>query len=310
MICLILLELILKQPAIEDAMTYFMDLQDRLCAALEQLDNKTQFSCEELPSPTGGLARPRVLAEGDVIEKAAVQFTYSRGDQLPPAATERNVALAGKPFQATALSAIVHPRNPYAPVTHVNLRLFLVLDVEPVWHFGGGFDLTPCYGFEEDVVHFHSMARAACRPFGEDLYPRLKAWCDDYFFLPHRQEPRGVGGIFFDDWTLGGFEHSLAFVKSVGEHFLKAYLPLLERRKDMPYDDQHRDFQLYRRGRYAEFNLIVDRGTKYGLQSNRRIESVLASLPPLVSWKYNWQPEPNSAEEELYERFLRPKDWL
>lgn len=310
MVYLILLEFILKQPAIEDAATYFIDLQERLCAALEQIDGKEQFSREELSLPTGGLARPRVLAEGDVIEKAAVQFTHSKGGQLPPAATERNVILAGKPFQATAISAIVHPRNPYAPVTHINLRMFLVADVEPVWYFGGGFDLTPCYGFEEDVVHFHSMARAACQPFGEDLYPRLKVWCDDYFFLPHRQEPRGVGGIFFDDWNRDGFEHSLAFVKSVGEHFLKAYLPLLERRKNMPYDDRHRAFQLYRRGRYAEFNLAVDRGTRYGLQSNRRVESVLASLPPLASWKYNWQPEPGSAEEELYERFLQPKDWL
>lgn len=290
-----------------------MDLQDRLCLELEKLDNEVQFSRQELPvSENVAMARPRVLSEGPVIEKAAVQFTHSRGAKLPSAATERNPELADQPFEATAISVIVHPRNPYAPTTHLNLRMFLIVADrhEPVWHFGGGFDLTPFYGFEEDAVHFHKSAQAACLPFGEELYPRLKKRCDEYFFLPHRQEARGIGGLFFDDWREGGFEQSLAFVKSVGEHFLEAYLPLLERRKDMSYGRKERDFQLYRRGRYAEFNLVVDRGTRYGLQSGRRIESVLASLPPKVSWKYDWQPEPGSSEERLYRDFLQPRDWV
>lgn len=300
----------MKQPTITETCAYFMDLQDRLCLAFEQSDGQAQFSREELSSPEGSSARPRVLSEGAAIEKAAVQFTHSKGARLPPAATERNPALADQPFEAASISAIVHPRNPYAPIAHLNLRMFLVTGTTPpLWYFGGGFDLTPCYGFEEDAVHFHQMAKAACQPFGEQIYPRLKEQCDQYFFLTHRQEPRGIGGLFFDDWTEGGFAHSLAFVKSVGEHFPKSYLPLLERRKDMPYTQLQRDFQLYRRGRYAEFNLVIDRGTKYGLQSGRRVESVLASLPPLASWKYNWQPEEGSVEERLYQDFLHPRDW-
>jgi coproporphyrinogen III oxidase len=256
------------------------------------------------------LARPRVLEDGGHLEKAAVQFTHSVGQSLPPAATERNPHLAGKGFQAAAISLIVHPRNPFVPTTHMNLRFFMVEADTPVWYFGGGFDLTPYYGFEEDCVHWHQQAKAACDPFGENIYAELKAACDDYFYLSHRQEPRGVGGIFFDDWDRDGFAASFAFVKSVGDHFLPAYRPIVERRKATPYSDAQRDFQLYRRGRYAEFNLAIDRGTRYGLQSGRRVESVLASLPPLAAWRYNYQVDPGSPEEALYTRFLRPRNWL
>lgn len=301
------------RPDVLQARDYFMDLQDRICAALAAEDGSSDFSREEIPGPGGGLARPRALADGAVIEKAAVQFTHSIGQQLPAAATERNPELTGRGFQATAISLIVHPRNPYAPTTHMNLRFFVV-DAEagedPVWYFGGGFDLTPYYGFVEDAVHWHGEAKAACEPFGAELYPRLKTWCDRYFYLDHRDEQRGIGGIFFDDWTEGGFETAFAFARSVGEHFLSAYRPILARRKDSPYGERERDFQLYRRGRYAEFNLAIDRGTRYGLQSGRRIESVLASLPPLAAWKYNWQAEPGSPEAHLTEWFIKPRDWL
>lgn len=304
----------------------FIALQNRLVEALEAIDGKNSFSDEQFNTDQGGLARPRVLTDGPVIEKAAVQFTHSIGTSLPAAATERHPELANMPFEALAVSTIVHPKNPYVPTSHMNLRYFLVHQdgsqnggndsqqddghADPGWHFGGGFDLTPYYGFKEDAIHFHRMAHAACAPFGDDLYFKLKKWCDDYFFIPHRQEARGIGGIFFDDWTTGGFDQSLAFVRAVGDHYLKAYLPIFERRKNTPYSDIERDFQLFRRGRYVEFNLCTDRGTRYGLQSGRRIESVLASLPPLVSWKYNWQPKPDSPEDRLYEDFLKPRDWL
>lgn len=285
---------------------YFMALQDRIVASLEAIDGQTRFAREELPGPNGTLSRPRVLEDGAEIEKAAVQFTHSRGPSLPPAATERNPELAGHGFQAAAISLIVHPRNPYAPTTHANLRFFLVEAQTPVWYFGGGFDLTPYYGFEDDAVHWHRTARAAA---GEH-YGALKRACDEYFYLPHRQECRGIGGLFYDDWTIGGFESAFAFTRSIGDHFLPAYEPIIRRRIAMPYGERERDWQLYRRGRYAEFNLAIDRGTKYGLQSGRRVESVLASLPPVVKWKYNYQPEPGSPEARLYTDFLPPKDWV
>jgi len=290
----------------------FMDLQDEICDALASTDGVAHFSTEEYREPKDTLQRPRVMADGPIIEKAAVQFTHARGAELPPATTNRNPHLAGKPFEALSISLIVHPRNPHAPTSHMNLRLFVVHveSVEASWHFGGGFDLTPCYGYEEDARHFHAQARAACQPFGADIYPRFKKWCDEYFYLPHRGETRGIGGLFFDDWNAGGFAASLALVHSIGIHFLPAYLPILERRKNTPHSQREREFQLYRRGRYAEFNLALDRGTRYGLQSGRRIESVLASLPPVVTWKYNWQPQPGSREEELYTRFLSPREWL
>jgi len=298
------------QPRIEAPRDYFMALQNLICTRLEGLDGSATFIRQELPSADGGLARPRVLENGARIEKAAVQFTHSIGASLPPAATERNPALAGKRFQAAAISLIVHPRNPYAPTTHMNLRVFLIEADDPVWYFGGGFDLTPYYGFEDDCRHWHEQAARACAPFGDDIYPALKRACDEYFFLPHRQEARGIGGIFFDDWTRGGFDQSLAFVRSVGDRFLPAYAPIFERRADTAYGERERAFQLYRRGRYAEFNLAIDRGTRYGLQSGRRIESVLASLPPLAAWRYDYRPDPGTPEAALYERFLPARDWL
>ena len=227
---------------------------------------------------------------------------------LPPAASERNPHLAGKGFQAAAISMIMHPQNPWVPTFHANLRFFLIDDEN--WYFGGGFDLTPFYPVLEDVVHWHTTAKSACDPFGSELYPRLKAWCDEYFYLPHRQEPRGVGGLFFDDWTEGGFQASFDLVRSIGDHILPAYMPIISKRFEQPYLDSEKEFQLYRRGRYAEFNLAVDRGTRYGLQSGRRIESVLASMPPRAIWKYNYQPESGSKEAELTEFFLKPRDWL
>lgn len=292
--------------ALEPVRDYFMALQDRIVAALEAVDGKAQFLREHVPGPGGTLSRPRVLEEGAHIEKAAVQFTHSRGPSLPPAATARNPELAGHGFQATAISLIVHPRNPYAPTTHANLRFFLIEAETPVWYFGGGFDLTPYYGFEEDAVHWH---RTAATAVGEH-HAAMKAACDEYFYLPHRQEPRGIGGLFFDDWTAGGFESAFALTRSVGDHFLPAYEPILERRLPMPWGERERDWQLYRRGRYAEFNLVIDRGTQYGLQSGRRVESVLASLPPLVRWRYNLKPEPDSPEARLLSDFLVSRDWV
>lgn len=292
--------------AIEPVRDYFMSLQDRIVGALEAVDGDARFLREELPGPGGTLSRPRVLEGGRHIEKAAVQFTHSRGPALPPAATARNPELAGHGFQATAISLIVHPRNPYAPTTHANLRFFMIEADTPVWYFGGGFDLTPYYGFEDDARHWHRTAAAAVGVH----YPTMKAACDQYFHLPHRGECRGIGGLFFDDWTTDGFDASFALTRSVGDHFLPAYEPILRRRIDLPYGERERDWQLYRRGRYVEFNLVIDRGTQYGLQSGRRVESVLASLPPLVRWQYNLQPEPGSEEARLYTDFLPPRDWL
>ncbi|MBT4162771.1 MAG: oxygen-dependent coproporphyrinogen oxidase [Gammaproteobacteria bacterium] len=295
-------------PSLADVKQYFMALQDSICAAMEEADGEAKFSREEVENPSGGIARPRILDNGRFLERGAVQFSHSVGDALPPAASERNPQLAGLGFEAVAISMIMHPRNPYAPTFHANLRFFLVNDEH--WHFGGGFDLTPFYPFTEDVLHWHRTARAACEPFGDDLYYRLKTWCDEYFYLSHRQEPRGVGGLFYDDWRERGFAGSFALTSSIGDHILPAYLPILERRKDLPYGEREREFQLYRRGRYAEFNLAIDRGTRYGIQSGRRIESVLASMPPMATWKYNWQPEPGSPESVLYDDFLKPRDWL
>ena len=290
---------------IEPVVDYFLTLQSNICSALESLDGKATFSLEQIRPPAGGLSQPRVLANGAHIEKAAVQFTHSKGAALPPAATERNPHLAGSAFQATAISLIVHPCNPHVPITHMNLRFFYVEADEPVWYFGGGYDLTPCYPVDEDVVFWHRTAKESV---GEH-YQSFKGACDDYFFLGHRNETRGVGGIFFDDWTEGGFDASFGLVKRVGDSFIAAYEPIFARRMHTSFTDAERDFQLYRRGRYAEFNLAIDRGTKYGLQSGRRIESVLASLPPLVKWIYDYQPEPGSREAGLAD-YLKPKDWF
>ena len=291
---------------ISDVVDHFQTLQQQICSEFERVDGLAEFSSEVIEPPNGGMSRPRVLADGQHIEKAAVQFTHSIGPTLPPAATERNPHLAGLPFQATAISLIVHPQNPFVPITHMNLRFFIVEADTPFWYFGGGYDLTPCYPIRDDVVSWHETAR---RAVGEH-YDKFKAACDEYFYLPHRQETRGVGGIFFDDWSEGGFNASFRLVKSVGDSFLPAYIPIFTKRKDEEFSEAQREFQLYRRGRYAEFNLAIDRGTKYGLQSGRRVESVLASLPPLAKWIYNYQAEPNSPEAELTDYYLKSQDWL
>jgi coproporphyrinogen III oxidase len=291
--------------------TYLLSLQDRLCAAVEEEDGAERFREDLWERPDGGGGRSRVLADGAVFEQAGVGFSDVFGAALPPSASVQRPELAGRSFEGLGVSLVFHPRNPYAPTTHMNVRFFIAEKEgsEPVWWFGGGFDLTPYYGFEEDAIHWHRTAREACAPFGPEAYPRYKQWCDEYFFLRHRGEPRGIGGLFFDDLNEGGFERCFAVLRSVGDHFLPAYLPILRRRKDTPYGERERDFQLYRRGRYVEFNLVWDRGTLFGLQSGGRTESILMSLPPLVRWRYNWQPEPGTPEARLYEEFLRPRDW-
>ncbi len=289
---------------------HLLDLQDRICAALEAVDGSAHFQEQRFESPAGGSARPRVLEGGAVIEKSAVHASHTIGAAIPAAATERRPELAGRSYEAVSVSVIVHPLNPYAPTTHMNLRFFVAGDEAPVWWFGGGFDLTPYYGFEDDAVLWHRSAREACAPFGDDAYARFKKACDAYFFLPHRNEPRGIGGLFFDDLDEGGFERCFAFQQRVGAQFLAAYIPILERRKATPYGDREREFQLYRRGRYAEFNLLHDRGTRFGLQSGGRVESILASMPPLVSWRYDWHPEAGTPEAQLYSNFLCARDWL
>jgi coproporphyrinogen III oxidase len=291
---------------------YLLGLQDRICAAIEAEDGEERFREESWERAEGGGGRSRVLAEGKVFEQAGVGFSHVFGPGLPASATAHRPELAGRGFEALGVSLVFHPRNPYVPTTHMNVRYFIAEKEgeEPVWWFGGGFDLTPYYGFEEDAVHWHTVAREACAPFGEEVYPRTKKQCDEYFFLKHRGESRGIGGIFFDDLNEWGFGRSFAFQQSVGDHFLAAYLPILSRRRDTSYGERERDFQLYRRGRYVEFNLVWDRGTLFGLQSGGRTESILMSLPPLVRWRYNWQPEPGTPEARLYEEFLKPRDWL
>lgn len=300
------------QPDIQAVKTWLLDLQDRICTALADLDGGEGFREDLWERPEGGGGRSRVLEGGRVFEKAGVNFSHVHGDALPPSATAARPELAGRSFQALGVSLVIHPENPYVPTSHANVRFFIAEKAgsEPVWWFGGGYDLTPYYGFEEDVIHWHRTARAACAPFGEAVYPRFKQWCDDYFFLKHRNEPRGVGGLFFDDLNEWGFERSFTFLKAVGDSYLDAYLPIVARRKGTPWGERERRFQLYRRGRYVEFNLVYDRGTLFGLQSGGRTESILMSLPPLVSWRYDWHPEPGTPEAKLYERFLVPRDWL
>ena len=270
---------------------------------------------EDVWERTDGLAgggRTRVLNDGDIIEQGGVNFSHVRGTSMPASATANRPDLAGRSFEAIGVSLVIHPRNPYAPTCHANVRFFIAEKEgeEPIWWFGGGYDLTPYYGFQEDVIHWHQTAKKACDPFGLSTYQKYKKWCDEYFYLKHRDETRGVGGLFFDDLNEGGFEHCFNFLQSIGNSFLKAYLPILERRKDTPFGERERDFQLYRRGRYVEFNLVYDRGTLFGLQSGGRTESILMSLPPLVKWRYNWQPEPETDEAMLYDVFLKPQDWL
>lgn len=295
---------------IDQVKTYLQALQNRLCSELEQLDGGATFALDQWKRSAGGGGESRVLSGGQIFEQAGVGFSHVFGDEMPPSATKHRPELAGKQFQAVGVSLVLHPRNPYVPTTHANFRFFSAGEKNPVWWFGGGFDLTPYYPFREDVVHWHQTAKAACDPFGEELYPRYKAWCDKYFYLKHRDEARGVGGLFFDDLNEAGFDKSFEFLRSVGDSFLEAYVPIVKRRASHAFGDRERDFQLYRRGRYVEFNLIYDRGTLFGLQSGGRTESILMSLPPQVRWKYNWQPEPGSPEEALYRDYLQPNDWL
>ena len=295
----------------ETVRSYLLSLQDRICTTLEQEDGGQQFREDSWVRPEGGGGRSRVMANGRVFEKAGINFSDVQGASLPPTATATRPQLAGTPFRAMGVSLVCHPLNPHVPTTHMNVRFFYAepKDSDPIWWFGGGFDLTPYYGDRQDAVHWHQTAKAACDPFGAKLYPQFKQWCDRYFYLPHRDEARGIGGIFFDDFTEGGFEKAFGLMQSVGDHFIRAYQPIVAKRKSTAYNERQRQFQLYRRGRYVEFNLVHDRGTLFGLQSKGRTESILMSLPPLVRWDYNWQPEPETAEAELYEVFLKPRDW-
>lgn len=297
---------------IEHVGDFLRGLQADIVQALQKLDGKERFRNDSWKRDGGGGGNSCVLVDGGVFESAGVGFSHVFGDQMPPSATKSRPELAGKRFQALGVSLVLHPRNPYVPTTHANFRFFSTDgdDGEPVWWFGGGFDLTPYYAFHDDVVHWHTVAKNACEPFGDDVYPRYKKCCDEYFYLPHRKETRGVGGLFFDDLNSDGFDRSFEFLKAIGEQFLVAYLPIVGRRKDHEYGEREREFQLYRRGRYVEFNLIYDRGTLFGLQSGGRTESILMSLPPRVRWEYDWHPEPGSPEAELYDRYLRPVDWL
>jgi coproporphyrinogen III oxidase len=322
------------EPDNEAVFAYLVALQERLTAALEAEDGGARFVEDAWERPEGGGGRSRVLSRGAVFEQAGVAFSHIFGPSLPRAATAHRPELEGRSFEAAGVSLVVHPANPYVPTCHLNVRFFCGGGwgedptrfrhgrgrpaggpaggaAEPaVWWFGGGFDLTPFYGFREDAVHWHRTAREAVAPFGEEVHPRLKRWCDDYFFLPHRGEPRGIGGLFFDDLTEGGFARCFALARSVADHLLPAYLPIVTRRKQMPYGERERQFQLYRRGRYVEFNLLHDRGTLFGLQSRGRTESILMSLPPLARWQYGYRPEPGTPEALLFEEFLRPRDWL
>ena len=302
----------MNTPDVAVISDYLLDLQNRICQTLESLDGEKSFIEDRWTRDEGGGGRSRVLEEGAVFEKAGINFSHVHGGQLPASATAHRPELAGRSFQALGVSLVIHPRNPYIPTSHANVRFFMAEKegAEPVWWFGGGFDLTPYYGFEEDAVHWHQTARSACEPFGEQLYPRFKKWCDEYFFLKHRGEPRGIGGLFFDDFNELDFADSFAFMRSVGDHYVPAYLPIAEKRKGHPYSDRERDFQLYRRGRYVEFNLVYDRGTLFGLQTGGRTESILMSLPPVVKWRYDWHPQSGSAESELYQVYLQPRDWL
>ena len=290
---------------------YLLGLQDSICAQLGAVDS-AQWKEDRWVREEGGGGRSRVLVDGGIIEKGGVNFSHVFGDQMPASATQNRPELAGRSFEAMGVSLVIHPKNPYVPTSHANVRFFIAEkpDADPVWWFGGGYDLTPYYGNDQDCVHWHSTAKQACDGFSEQLYPRFKRWCDDYFYLKHRDEPRGVGGLFFDDFNELGFEQSFAFMRSVGDSFTQAYLPIVQRRRDMVYGDRERSFQLYRRGRYVEFNLVHDRGTLFGLQTGGRTESILMSLPPLVRWEYNWQPETDSAEAELYEKYLLRRDWV
>ena len=290
---------------------YLLGLQDSICAQLGAVDSG-RWRQDSWVREEGGGGRSRVLVDGAIIEKGGVNFSHVFGTEMPASATQHRPELAGRRFEAMGVSLVIHPQNPHAPTSHANVRFFIAEKegAEPVWWFGGGYDLTPYYGNEEDCRHWHQTAKSACDPFSDDYYSRFKNWCDDYFYLKHRSEPRGIGGLFFDDFNELGFEQSFAFMRSVGDSFSSAYIPILERRHSIAFSEAQRQFQLYRRGRYVEFNLVWDRGTLFGLQTGGRTESILMSLPPLVRWEYDWTPEPGSAEAELYTKYLIHRDWV
>lgn len=302
----------MSAPDINAVKNYLLGLQNNICSELEAEDGTEQFIEDKWDREQGGGGQSRVLTDGAVFEQAGVNFSHVFGSQMPASATAHRPELAGRNFQAVGVSLVIHPHNPYVPTSHANVRFFIAEKegADPIWWFGGGFDLTPYYAFEDDVIMWHRAAKEACAPFGNDVYPKYKKWCDEYFYLKHRNEPRGVGGIFFDDLNEWGFDKCFEFMRAVGDNYIKAYRPIVARRKDTEYGSRERDFQLYRRGRYVEFNLVHDRGTLFGLQTGGRTESILMSMPPLVRWKYNWKPEPGSAEEKLYTDYLKPKNWL
>ena len=298
--------------ATELVKNYLLQLQNTICLALEKIDGKARFTEDAWTRKEGGGGITRIINNGAVFAKAGVNFSHVTGEQLPASASANRPELANRRFTALGVSLVIHPDNPYVPTTHANVRFFIAEneDTAPIWWFGGGFDLTPYYGFDDDCQHWHQMAYNACQPFGNDIYPRFKSWCDDYFYIQHREEARGIGGLFFDDYHHQSFDHSFSLMQSIGDHFIKAYAPIAERRKSHAFSTREKDFQLYRRGRYVEFNLVYDRGTLFGLQSGGRTESILMSLPPEVHWLYNFQPEENSAEAKLYTDYLPARDWL
>jgi coproporphyrinogen III oxidase len=302
----------LAAPDKEAVKTYLLDLQERICAALAEEDGGGSFKEDSWVREEGGGGRSRVMVNGTVIEKGGVNFSHVHGTQMPPSATQNRPELAGRSFEAMGVSLVIHPENPHIPTSHANVRFFIAEKPgeEPVWWFGGGYDLTPYYGDESDCRDWHQVAKNACDPFGEELYPRYKKWCDEYFYLKHRNEPRGVGGLFFDDLNELGFEKSFAFMRSVGDSYVDAYRPIMAAKKSKTWNEREREFQLYRRGRYVEFNLVFDRGTLFGLQTGGRTESILMSLPPLVRWEYDYQPEAGSEEAKLYTDFLHAKEWV
>ncbi len=299
------------KPDITAVKAFLLQLQDDICARLEQADGTGRFEQDSWTREEGGGGRSRVLRHGSVIEQGGVNFSHVHGSSMPASATAHRPELAGRSFEAMGVSLVIHPHNPHVPTSHANVRFFIAEKegADPVWWFGGGFDLTPYYPVEEDCEHWHRVSRDLCAPFGEQVYPEYKAWCDRYFYLKHRDETRGVGGLFFDDLNQWPFERCFEFMQAVGRGYLDAYVPIIERRKDTAFGEVERQFQLYRRGRYVEFNLVYDRGTLFGLQTGGRTESILMSMPPLARWEYNWQPEPGSAEARLND-FLIPRDWI
>lgn len=303
---------LIRHPFIDSVKSYLQTLQKNICSDLEEVDGSKVFLKDAWTRPEGGGGLSCIMENGAIFEKAGVNFSHVSGEQLPPSASANRPELVGCHYHALGVSIVVHPHNPYVPTTHANVRFFIAEkeNIPPVWWFGGGFDLTPYYGFEEDCRHWHQTAFDACQPFGDTLYTKFKAWCDNYFYIKHRAEARGIGGLFFDDYNACSFEHSFGLTQSIGNHFIKAYVPIVQRRQSMLFGIREKNFQLYRRGRYVEFNLVYDRGTLFGLQSGGRTESILMSLPPQVNWQYNWQPDDLSPERKLYSDFLPAKDWI